>query len=214
MKTLAALTLLVGMVGPFQSKGTGDCRTYADSAEVCLARADYRKAIQFADAAIAVDSGCAHAYLTRGVSRLYIEEYKGVIDDINKALSLDPYLELSARNAGIYYFRGKAKLELGESRAALEDFNILVELSPTWAEAYFPRGVCKMDIEDYQGALKDFDKALTLDSTNVGAYQYRGFAHFFLGDVVAGCEDLQRARKLGASGAGIDSAMANFCNRR
>jgi tetratricopeptide (TPR) repeat protein len=58
--------------------------------------------------------------------------------------------------------RGYYRLERGDYRGALHDYNKAVQLSPKEAEAWLNRGLAKEKLKDFSGAYEDYTKAISL----------------------------------------------------
>jgi len=101
--------------------------------------------------------------LKSGDRKLTNKNYKGALEDFDKAVELDPY------GPDIYNYRGIAKLHLEDFAGALMDFNKTIELQPDYAEAYNLRGIVKGELNDDKGACEDWERAFEL-----------GFTHAFI----------------------------------
>ena len=62
-----------------------------------------------------------------------------------------------------YIESGTEKLDIGDYKGALKDFNQAVELSPNLAIAYYKRGTARSYLQMYTEALSDFNKALHIN---------------------------------------------------
>jgi len=67
----------------------------------------------------------ATAYYNRGNSKREVDDYKGAIEDYDKAIELNP------KFANAYNSRAIAKIFLGDYKGAFEDYNKVEELSGT-----------------------------------------------------------------------------------
>ncbi|MBN1680208.1 MAG: tetratricopeptide repeat protein [Anaerolineae bacterium] len=106
--------------------------TYINLSLVYNHQGRYDAAINACNQAIRVapmSGASAAAYNNRGVARYHKHLYKQALDDINKALQIDPAL------ADAYDSRGQIYFALGRYEHALADFNKVNELQPgaTWA---------------------------------------------------------------------------------
>ncbi|MCZ2357677.1 MAG: tetratricopeptide repeat protein [Bacteroidia bacterium] len=170
----------------------------------------------------------ATEYNLRSIEKVKAKDFQGAIEDLNKAIELEP--------KGQFYFnRAYTKSLMEDFKGAIEDFNKTIELKYRLAEAYFERGYCKDMTSDFEGAisdytnaiatnkeypdaynnrafvyykqkkykeaLKDFDKAIKLKDDNVGAYVNRGFVKKDMDDLKGACSDWQKAVELGYSDA-------------
>jgi len=84
---------------------------------------DFEGAIEDANIAIEIDNNSATAYFLRGYIYYYSNNYVSAIDDYSKALYLN--IDNAYR---VLHFRGRAKLESGDTAAAALDFQKSIEL--------------------------------------------------------------------------------------
>ena len=94
----------------------------------------------------------ADDYFDKGAIKFKQGDFKGAIQDYNKAIELDPnFVEA-------YYNRGVVKHELGDSKSAIQDFNKAIKLKPNLAEAYGARGVVKISLGQKDSGCLDLSK--------------------------------------------------------
>ena len=114
------------------------------------------------------------AYLDRGEAYGQEGQFDKAIEEINKALEIDP------QNANAFNDRGLAFWLKGDINSALVDYNKAIEINPSFAMAYNNRGLLygkgqgEMDL-----AIADFSKAIEMDPKLVDAYLSRGMAYSF-----------------------------------
>ena len=137
----------------------------------------------------------AEEYFYSAYAKHDLGDYRGAIQDYNKAIELDP------DNTATYNNRGNAKYALGDYRGAIQDYNKAIELDPDYADAYYNKGVTKAELGDYIGAVEDWSKAIELDPDHTAAYYNRGRAKLLLGDKDGGCLDWSKAGELGNENA-------------
>ena len=65
-------------------------------------------------------------------------------------------------NSTAYNNRGGAKLNQGDAKGALADFNKAISLKKDYADAYDNRGKAKITLGDKAGACEDWQKASSL----------------------------------------------------
>ena len=144
----------------------------------------------------------AEDYFDKGVAKYEQGDYRGAIQDYNKAIELDPNDHMT------YGVRVLAKSKLGDYRGAIEDYNKAIELlgktnltdpldKLLLGEYYYNRGVTKSDLGDYRVALQDFNKAIELNPKLAEAYGARGLSKIKLGQKDSGCLDLSKAGEMG-----------------
>ena len=96
-------------------------------------------------------------------------------------------------NARDYYARGLSRLDLGNRKAALQDFTKALSLNPNDAPVYYNRGNVRNDLGDKQGAIGDYTEAIRRNSHNAFAYYNRGVARSRLGDKRGAIQDYTQA---------------------
>ena len=121
--------------------------------------------------------------------------YRRVIQDLSRAIELDP------ANAPAYTNRGIAHTNLDEYRPAIEDLSRAIELDPANAPAYTARGMAHTNLGEYRRAIEDLSRAIELDPANAHAYTTRGIAHTNSGEHRRAIEDLSRAIELDPANA-------------
>jgi len=79
-----------------------------------------------------------------------------------------------AQSAKEFYNSANLKLDKGQYKDAIKDYDNSINLDKTFAEAWYNRAVAKNSIKDYKGAIADYSIAIELNPTNVLAYNNRG----------------------------------------
>lgn len=134
----------------------------------------------------------AEEYYERGKSKALSEDYRGAIEDLNKALMLN------RNHASALLERGKARAELKEFKDAVADYTNAIALQPKNATAYQRRAKAKGFLKDYRGALEDLGMAIKLDPQFAIAYYERGLITMMaLKDKKSAQIDFERAAELG-----------------
>jgi tetratricopeptide (TPR) repeat protein len=164
------------------------------------------------------------AYNNRGNIRVEQKNYKGAMEDYNKAIELKYYdaylnrgilrnrlrdygnavedydkaaLHSKFHKAIAFCNRGNAKLSLGNFKGAESDFANAIRLDPKYINAYSNRGLVRYTkLSDIQGAIEDFDMAIKLDPTDSQVYYNRGNAKLRAGKIPGALSDYDRALKL------------------
>lgn len=89
--------------------------------------------------------------------------------------------------------RGVARARLGQSKAALDDFNRAIQLVPEGATAYNNRGTVLIELGATTEAVRDFDRAILLAPNYAAALSNRAAAHVRLNNLRAALADYSRA---------------------
>ena len=135
----------------------------------------------------------AEEYLSRGNSKIELEDYRGAIADYNKIIELIPNESIA------YYNRGIAKEALEDYRGAIADYNKALELNPYNANIYHGRGNVKFKLEDYRGAIADYNKIIDLYPNHTMAsiaYHSRGVIKEALEDYKGAIAEFTKAIEL------------------
>lgn len=92
-------------------------------------------------------------YIDKGYESILDGDYKGALENFNKAIELDP------RNVEAYNNRGVVLGILGDHVRAISDFNRAIDLNPNDSEAYKSRGVSKLYLQQKESGCLDLAKA-------------------------------------------------------
>ncbi|MCY7320903.1 MAG: DUF3352 domain-containing protein [Phormidesmis sp. CAN_BIN36] len=175
--------------------------------------ADYTQALR-------IDSKSVKAYSRRSYSRQQLFDYAGALQDLDRAIQLEPDQNFYLRRSGIRTVQGNyqdaiadanqsIRLEpsssvaystrcyaqargLSDFKGALADCDQAIELDPESTTNFTSRCYVRANLND-NNALKDCDRALEIDPEYSAIYEDRGLAHAALGNKKAALEDLQKA---------------------
>jgi tetratricopeptide (TPR) repeat protein len=109
-------------------------------------------------------------YLATGLQKERKDDYRGALQEYDRAIALDP------RYADAYIGRGFAKYKLGERSNAVIDFSTAISLNPKSAQGYNNRGNIYLEFKDWEYAIADFSQAIAIDPNYADAYISRGVA--------------------------------------
>ncbi len=161
--------------------------------------ADYTKIIELAPSA----SGMEVIYTNRSMIRLNGGDVNGALDDLNKAIAINP------KTAEIYNGRAIAHLQKGNWDGALADYEKALELKPTLPSALQGRGYFRYQKKDFDGALADFSKAIEVFPKYGAAYVNRGIVRGLKGEIDGALADLKKGAALSPTSI-AESAPAKF----
>jgi protein O-mannosyl-transferase len=161
------------------------------------------------------------AYNNRGLAYGNKGLFKEAIEDLDRAIILNPSYQLAYNNRGtvlgrigqydsalrdfnmaialdpVYYqaYNNRAFTfeKMGQFDKALEDYNTAVTLNPSFQEAFYHLGVlyCKMRL--YNEAIQAQNKAIALNPNNAEAYSNRGVMYSLSGQPENALEDYNKA---------------------
>jgi len=129
-------------------------------------------------------------YESGQVKMLDDRDEQGAIEDLTKAIELDPGY------AAAYCSRGLAKFILDDYQGGGEDCTKAIELGLDKDDlelSYSLLGDIKYNLGDYQGSIEDFTKAIELDPGDGFYYSWRGGAKRKLGDYQGAVDDYTKA---------------------
>jgi tetratricopeptide (TPR) repeat protein len=102
------------------------------------------------------------------------EGYVGVSDEELVGVSNEKFIKVSTEKyvsdplnyegsdlAKIYFYRGRANMQLGNKEEALKDFDKSVQLNPSYSEAYFRRAIANHNLGKGD-VCKDLKKAMEM----------------------------------------------------
>ena len=144
-------------------------------------------------------------YLNLGISKYREQDYKGAIEDYNKAIEADPKYALAYNN------RGLAKYKLDDFEGAIKDYGKAIEISSMFTSAYLNRAISEDSLKDYKGAIDDYSKMIELAPMDGNNYYYRAMIKLKLNDKEDnGCLDFHKAAEAGVKKA--IEAIKEYCN--
>ncbi|RPJ06294.1 MAG: tetratricopeptide repeat protein, partial [Spirochaetaceae bacterium] len=108
------------------------------------------------------------AYLDRAKARRQLDDDKGALDDLNKAIELDPEYAYS------YYDRGRVYMDLGEKDKALAEFTTGIKKDPDIFILYVMRAGLYEEKNQNEQAIADYQKVLQLKPEYYFAYSSLG----------------------------------------
>jgi tetratricopeptide (TPR) repeat protein len=142
-------------------------------------------------------------YYHRGLAFMAMGRMDRALDDINKAIALDP------SDYYAYINRGLANSETGQVDKAIEDFDKAVSLNPRSYEAYNNKGMVYGKIGLFGNAIEQFNKSIDIKPNSL-AYGNRGLAYSLIGDYDRALQDLNNAIELDNNDAGSYGARGNL----
>jgi len=109
---------------------TDRAATYVNRGVLYLSLHENEKAMADMNSGIALNPALGDAYVDRGAAGLALGHYDEALADLNKGISLNPHRPHIA-----YYDRAIAYEQIGDIRAAYDDYKKALELEPDFALA-------------------------------------------------------------------------------
>ncbi len=113
----------------------------------------------------------AEQYATRGTRYRHGKRHDRAIEDLTKAISMNPKMALAYANRG-WAFANKRDFD-----TAIGDFAEAISLDPTLADAYHGRGYLYIEQGKYDEGIEDCTKAIRMNPKNDIVYNNRAFAY-------------------------------------
>ncbi len=103
---------------------------------------------------------------TEGYAGVSDEEDVGVSNEKDIGVSTEKYVSDPLKYQGsdlakLYFYRGRANMQLGNKEQALQDFDKSVQLDPSFSEAYFRRAIASHNL-DKGDVCADLKKAMEM----------------------------------------------------
>jgi tetratricopeptide (TPR) repeat protein len=128
-----------------------------------------------------------------------MKDYKGAIENYNKAISIK-------HDISLYHSRANAELLSGDYKSSVDDYTTELTLftenksfkNETFRAFIFRgRGEAKASGGDYEGAISDYNSSIIINPELKEAFNNRGDAKRHLGDTMGACADWNQAVNLG-----------------
>jgi tetratricopeptide (TPR) repeat protein len=151
----------------------------------------YELADQQLTETIRLDSMMLDPYLERGYYRMLKSDYKGALQDYNRAV------ELEQNDPEIFLNRGSVREKLNDWKGAYADYSRAIDLKPDFTKAWLNRGNLLVGQLQYDAAIEDYTVALTYQPDYAAAFFNRAIASYRAGNKSNACSDVNKARQLG-----------------
>ena len=196
-------------------------------------------AIQDLDLVIRLKPECAAAYYSRAIAKYELGQYEDAIDDFGSALSnqsgwetpppfgarwnvasgdglfrlCGPFMEFTEEDVNFY--RGEARVKLGEYYTATFSFNEAIRLNPDNVETHSKLGWVYLALGNTyaERAKLSFDQAIRLGAQDPNAYAGRGMARLELRQFAAAVADLRTAITQKPDFSKVHVALDEACNK-
>ncbi|MGV3661907.1 MAG: tetratricopeptide repeat protein [Prosthecobacter sp.] len=197
LSVLLVLPVLALLGGASLCHAQTDVMALLKAGEANARAGQFNAAIEDYSRAIAAAPGYWAAYVRRAAAKSLKEDWKGALEDLDKAISL------KADRAEVFGARAFAHLHLGNHDAARADFATVERLDPVngrnimmrFAQELITRARTKSQEGNNAGAIKDLDMIIALAPELGVAYHERGAAKGALRQFKEAVADLDLAIK-------------------
>jgi tetratricopeptide (TPR) repeat protein len=135
----------------------------------------------------------AHAYTVRGSAYRQLGQIDRALQDLNAAITLDPYA------VSAYVQRGITLREVGWFDESMQDLAVAITLAPSHAEAYRERGRLFCLAGETDRAIEDWSRAIELQPDHAESYVERGNCLQRHGQDGPAARDYRKACDLGSA---------------
>jgi tetratricopeptide (TPR) repeat protein len=148
----------------------------------------YDKSIADFNQAISIDSSFNNGYLfgDRGNTKEALANFSGAIDDYTKALQFCKTTEPSTPRENFYFYRGRARLKLGDTALAAIDTDSALYYWNSFPRARYQKARLLVIKEEYQQAIEYYkgllDPSFADDKEFLEDVFYYGLLKFKMGD--------------------------------
>ena len=203
--------------------GTSQVQRHLQQGADDLAKGDYSLAQEQYSQALKLEPSSATAYLGRGKSHEGLTSLSKAADDYARAWEIQPdsaearerliyvlvemgegrqaldhfaSLPPSALTPSLRIARGRARMQVELSSAAIADFDSVLKLEPQNVSAHYYRGLAHAKLAELSAAEEDFTAAISLDAGHAIAYWQRGLVRERRGAKELAVADRQKATEL------------------
>jgi tetratricopeptide (TPR) repeat protein len=129
---------------------------YGQAGQAWLMAGDAARAYASATLALSLSADDPELLIDRSIAAATLERYQDAIDDLDRALEMDP------KRADALVFRGAAYRHLGNLENAQNDIDHALLIDPDNADALLERGILRQRDGDPAGARTDWERAMAL----------------------------------------------------
>jgi tetratricopeptide (TPR) repeat protein len=149
----------------FKSFSVFSQKTFYDKAYDAYEAHNFSSAVNFFTSAISNnDEKKCECFGLRGLSKLFLNNIKGALNDLDSSIIICPQSDMNYYNKGFFFaFQNK-------NDSAIIYYTRAINLDPANAEYYINRAVAYGSTFDSTLAIKDLNKAILLDSSNYLPY--------------------------------------------
>lgn len=168
---------------------------HTNRGESHLALQDRARALEDANAALAIDPNNSLAYRLRGRAHYALGQYDRAIADYSRLIELNPTDPSAIHN------RGVARAVGGDHAGAIADYDAALALDPARPTSLNNRALALVAQGEIERALADYDAALSINNNYASAYANRGAASRIQGLYERAMDDFDRALSLAPNDA-------------
>lgn len=141
----------------------------------------------------AINQDALNGYYYAARSKFYNEDEDNMsaLNDINKAIKLDPNDTSYINQRGVY------KIVLKDYKGALDDLKFIAYRNKETYDIYMYRAIIFNKLKMHKEALEESNKCIKLNPSVGPIYLIRGNARYNLSDTIGGLNDIRKSASLG-----------------
>ncbi len=164
---------------------TKDGMIYYHAGKLCYDLGKYEEAVDLLDKAIGVMKKPITPYITKIYSLMALGKYEEALDAANKLLDIK-------KDATNYYLRGRAYENLGNAKAAENDYLMAERLNPGFIDPRLALAGIYLQDNRLEQAMRECNTVLSKDSKNTQAYLLRSKVYVKQLDMPNAINDISR----------------------
>ncbi|CAM4197377.1 tetratricopeptide repeat protein [Flavobacterium jumunjinense] len=166
-----------------------DAQVYSLYGQYYLYKKEYKKALEYYNKSIKMDSSNSDAFGDRGMVKCFLDDLDGSMQDFNTAISMDP------NNENHYSNRGYTEIIMNKLEDALKDFDKSLSLSPN-QKAYANKAIVLIIKEDYIGAIHNLNNSLGFFEMDPIVLYQRGLCYERINALEKACNDYKLSNSI------------------
>ena len=120
-------------------------------------------AIESLNTVLSYDQNNIQAYVMRSKAYVARMDYPGAINDVSKAILINP------NDSSLFFIRGTYYQAFTQFQSAINDFSKVLLIDNKNAEAFYHRAACYEQIADFKSAIRDYTMLSKLSDTDANA---------------------------------------------
>ena len=175
----------MAVLDTMRAKAPGNTFPLRLRSEIHMKQGDTLAAMANLDTLLTIDKYDHEAYMARAIINLGMKRFEEVEEDLTEAIWLLP-------QCGYYINRGLARIELGNLRGAMEDYNMAIDIEPQNPLARMNRALLRERVGDYNRAIEDYSFVLECVPDHIRARYARALLLKQTGDWKGAVDDLTK----------------------
>ena len=157
------------------------------SGRIALHYEDYVLSIQYFNQAINQKPYLWEPWQLRAISKFYLEDWQGVVNDASKAIELNPYI------VSLYDLRGLAFIRQQKYEKAIDDYSKAITIEPANKNVWYNKSICLLEQKEYDKLLQLLDTITSRWSNYAPPFLIKAEAYLHKKDTLKAVESVSEA---------------------